>query len=212
MKRVQHPACSTGIGFPDSISIRDREVRGDVAFIQEGVHEIECHGRIIEIDRQIFTGNRSSKTYQSMFRGEPYQLSSETIEYSIRVENISSGLSTRVMDFSLLGNYLGRIQVGDEVFIRAKKKAGRRMVTYIYNATTDTVLRPGSQLSAGFIRWWYLFLILCFFAILYGLVRFLESGAISGMITGLIALFLPIFMPIILVWFVIRMIFRGKRR
>lgn len=195
----------------DSLSVKNREEPG-VDFIREGLLNVECHGRITEIDRcELFTG-KGSKAYNSIFRGEPYQLSNQNIEYNIRLENISPGLATQVMDFSLLGNYLGRLQVGDEVFLRAKKRAGRRVVSYIYNCTTNSVIRPTSQLSAGFVKWWYALVIIFIISLIFGLIRFIESGAIVQVLTGIFVALLPIFMPIFIIWFIFRMIFPPRRR
>ena len=76
--------------------------------------------------------------FNTIVRGEPYQFAHQTVEYTIRVENIANGISTEVTDFCLYGNYMGRLQVGDEVIVKARNLRDRRVIKSIYNQTTSS--------------------------------------------------------------------------
>ena len=172
----------------------------------------EWHGRITEIDHQELFNDREHKLFNSFFCGEPYQFAHQTVEYTIRLENITEGLSTEVTDFCLFGNYLGRLQVGDEVVINAREKRGRRVVKSIRNETTGSKIRPGLQLSAGIIRFIILFPIVILVALICGLVWMVESGAAALLIAALAAVIMPIVIMIIGFWIMIRSVFPRRRR
>lgn len=172
----------------------------------------EWHGRITEIDHQELFNDREHKLFNSFFYGEPYQFAHQTVEYTIRLENITEGLSTEVTDFCLYGNYLGRLQVGDEVVIRAREKRGRRVVKSIFNETTGSKIKPGLQLSAGIIRFIILIPAVILVAIICGLVWMIESGAAAVLIAALAAAIMPIVIMIIGFWIMIRSVFPGRRR
>ena len=109
-------------------------VRNQAAqFIHENLSTMECHGRIVEIDHQELFNSKRLKLINTIFRGEPYQFAHQTIEYTIRVESLSDDYPPEVRDFCLYGSYLGRMQVGDEVQIKAKNLKHRRIVKSIYN-------------------------------------------------------------------------------
>lgn len=74
--------------------------------------------------RLCFTAG-AHKLFNALVRGEPYQFAHQTLEYTVRVEPITDGVPSEVTDFCLYGNCLGRIQIGDEVRIRAKEQGGQ---------------------------------------------------------------------------------------
>lgn len=141
------------IVLPDQIIFDDVNV-GDNGqpFIRRRGNRIECRGRIVEIEHQELFNSAWHKLFNSLFLNEPYQLAHQTVEYAIRVENISDGYATETADFNLYGNYLGRLQVGDEVNIRAKLNHNRRVVKSIYNLTTESKLRPSLQFPSWLIK------------------------------------------------------------
>jgi hypothetical protein len=169
---------------------------------------VECRGRIVEIDHQELFHSRRHKLLNALLRGEPYQFAHQTIEYTIRVENITDGVPTEVMDFCLFGSCLGRLQIGDTVRIRARSKRGRNIVRSIFNETTGCAIGFGLQIPAGAIR----FLLLLAAALICAVIWFLCSGAITSVLAALAtALF-----PLILIFFIIQPLFSslfpGRRR
>jgi len=169
---------------------------------------IECRGRISEIDHQQRFNSRLHKLFISVIRGEPFQLAHQTIEYTIRVENISDGFPTEITDFCMYGNFLGRMQVGDEVVVKAKHSRDRRVVKSVYNETTSSVVKPGLQISAGVIRVILALIALIVVSLIYGIVWLFKSGAILVRLTAIMPLIIIVFG----FWLILRSVFSRRRR
>ena len=173
---------------------------------------MECHGRVSEIDRQeVFFGS-TLKLFNALFRGEPYQLAHQTIEYTIRVEPITDGVPTEVTDFCLYGSFLGRLQVGDEVIIRARDCGDRRVATHIYNQTTGSVVRPGFQIGAGLIRGLAAFLTILLVWLVWGAVELIRSGAILALVLGLVSALMPLLICLAGLWIMVGSILPHQKR
>ncbi len=200
---------------PDSVTIRDAGKEADMretAFILRSPRRIMCHGRVTEIDHHEVFNSRYYKLFNSLLRGEPYQFAHQTIEYTIRMENISEGVPTKMTDFCLFGSYLGRLQVGDEVIVHARDLNNRRIVKAIYNETTDTVIKPGLQIPAGVIRGVFLATAIALIIMISSIVWVFKAGITTvGLKAVLVVLAQTVF---IIIWICIvkRIIFPGKRR
>lgn len=181
-------------------------------FTTERFGHMTCRGRIVEIDRQELFVGKFHKLVNSLFRGEPYQLAHQTIEYTIRVENVSEGLAEEVTDFCLYGNYLGRLHVGDEVDIRARNQGNRRVLKAIYNRTTGSEVKPGFQIPAWVIRIGLAFLIIAIYALIAGIIGLFKSGAIAAGFWGLISELMPVLIIIGGFWLLFRSVFPRRRR
>ncbi|MDO4344155.1 MAG: hypothetical protein Q4C50_05065 [Eubacteriales bacterium] len=185
---------------------------GTAEFVRSCFGGIECHGRIVEIDHQeLFYSNRH-KMFNTIFRGEPYQLAHQSVEYTIRVENITDGFAAEVMDFCLYGSYLGRFQVGDEVVIRAKDLGNRRVVRSIYNETTSSRVFPGFQIPAGLLRGFILLIAFAVIAMICQLTALFQTGAIAAGVMALAAALMPSVIIIGAIWYVLRSVFFPRRR
>ena len=171
-----------------------------------------CRGRIVEIDRQELFLGKFHKLINSLFRGEPYQLAHQTVEYTIRVENISDGIAEEITDFCLYGNYLGRLQVGDEVDIRAKNRGNRRLLTALYNRTTSSEVRPGFQIPAWGIRTGIACLGVAIYALIAGTVGFFTSDAISAGFRAIVGEWMPLLIIVGGLWLMYRSVFPRRRR
>ena len=125
-----------------------------MAFVTPCRGGVICRGRVAAIERQALFNSRRHRLANTLLRGEPYQFDFQTLEYALRVESLP-GMPMAAMDFSLYGNYLGRMQPGDEVVVRAWQRADRAVVRDIENITTGARVRPGLQLPA-----WALWLLL----------------------------------------------------
>lgn len=227
MKKCVNPACLADFAFDDSMTscpfchsrlepcggtdapplvppldygIPQPEPAEEPRFVQRQLGRMECHGRVSEIDRQeVFFGS-TLKLFNTLFRGEPYQLAHQSIEYTIRVEPITDGVPAEVTDFCLYGSYLGRLQVGDEVLIRARDRGDRRVATHIYNQTTGSVVRPGFQISAGFIRGLAAFLALLLVWLVWSAVELIRSGALLALVLGLVSALMPLLICLAGLW------------
>lgn len=172
----------------------------------------EWHGRITEIDHHELFNDKKHKLFNSFFCGEPYQFAHQTVEYTIRLENITDGLPTETTDFCLFGNYMGRLQIGDEVVVSAREKRGRRVVRSILNETTGSKIRPGLQLPAWLVRIIILFPAILLVTLICGLVWMVESGVAAAFIAVMAAAIMPVIIVIIGFWIMIKSVFPGRRR
>lgn len=184
-------------------------------FINRRMEGMECTGRIIEIEHQALFYSKLHKLFNTIFRGEPFQLAHQSAEYTIRVEPITDGIPTEVTDFCLYGNYLGRLQVGDEVRIKAKDCSHRRVVKSITNLSTNSLVKPGLQISASIIRTALLSLLVVFAVLAYLIVQFFASGVVAALFVSLIAAVMPVIICVVGLWLLLRSIFpsrKGRRR
>lgn len=198
---------------PDRVVLRNTvtETRG-TEFLRKHFGIVECHGRILEIDHQELFNSKRHKLFNSLFRGEPYQFAHQTIEYTIRVENITDGFPTEVTDFCLFGSYLGRLQVGDEVVVRAKNFRDRRVVKSIYNQITNSTVRPGLQIPAGIISGISLILALVLIVIICELIWLFKSGAMEAGLVAITAALMPIIIVGVGLRILLRSVFPRRRR
>lgn len=192
----------------DRITLTNPIPEQPVHFVQERLWGMECHGRIVEIDHQELFNSKRLKLFNTLFRGEPYQLAHQTIEYTIRVESMEDGIATELKDFCLYGSYLGRMQVGDEVVIRAKDLRNRRVVKSIYNQTTGSVIKPGFQIPAWLVRIQIVVLLFIMVAIMVSIGWLIESGTAAILLAGLLATIIPVVVMVWLLWEVFKGIFR----
>ncbi|MBQ8642509.1 MAG: hypothetical protein IJ480_09865 [Clostridia bacterium] len=173
---------------------------------------LKCTGRITEIDHQELFHSTAHKLFNTLFLGEPYQFGHQNSEYSIRLENITNGISTETTDFCLFGNYMGRIQVGDEVQITASPGRGRRVVKKIYNRTTASPIYPGLQVPAWCMRILFLSLFITVGTFLYQIIMLFVSGAVSVWLKALFAAVLPVLTIAAAIIYLIISILPGRRR
>lgn len=200
---------------PDRVTIRnvrrDAEMPGET-FISRHLGNIECHGRVSEIDHHELFNSKRYKLFNSLLRGEPYQFSHQTIEYTIRVESISDGFPAEVTDFCLYGSYLGRLQVGDEVVVRARDLNNRRIVKSIFNETTGSMIKPGLQIPAGIIRGMVIVPAVILIALICSIVWTFDSGAATWNMAAILAEIIPVIIVVAVLWIMIRSIFPRRRR
>lgn len=159
-----------------------------VEFVQYSLTGIKCFGRIIEIDHQELFMGTYLKLANALFRGEPYQFSHQTIQYTLRIENLEEPFSTETMDFCLYGNYLGRFHVGDIVSIHAHNKGDRNVVTSIRNETTKTYVKPGILVPAFWIRSGLVIATFFVSAVIYEFLCLYNSGVLNTLVEEMIAL------------------------
>ena len=209
------PAVPTDLLAAEQMPVRRREEpliqrrTGRAPLLGNRIH---CRGRVTEIEHhELFTDVRH-KLMHTLFRGEPYQLSIQSVEYTIRVENLTDGLPTEVTDFCLYGNYLGRLQVGDEVTVKAKDCGDRRVVRSLYNETTGSQVRPGLQFSPWLVRGVFLAVILVLVWLICQLVWLFQSGAVAAGAAVLLMSLMPVLILIIGLYLLFRSVFPRRRR
>ncbi|MDO4322171.1 MAG: hypothetical protein Q4C61_06555 [Lachnospiraceae bacterium] len=193
--------------------IRLRDVQENASeFIRERMGCMECHGRITEIDHQELFFSGGHKMFRTLLRGEPYQFSHQTVEYAIRVENLTNGFPTEVTDFCLYGSYMGRLQIGDEVIVKAKNRGSRRVVKSIYNTTTGSFVRPGLQIPAWLVRGILGFLVIALILFVSDVVQMVQTGAVMNGLMTLILAFLPEIIILFGIWYAVKSAFFRKNR
>lgn len=180
-------------------------------FINRSFGSIECTGRIIEIEHQALFYSKFHKLFNAIVRGEPFQFAHQSVEYTIRVEPIANGLPTEVADFCLYGNYLGRLQVGDEVRIKAKDCGHRRVVKSVINLSTGSPVKSGLQISASIIRFFLAAVLVASLILAYLVVNFVASGAAAALFISFIVAVMPLVICAVGLWLLFRSIFPGRR-
>ena len=197
---------------PIGPSLEDDSRNGSPPFIiRQGNNLLECNGRVTEIDHQALFEGKLQKLFNSLVKGRPYQLAHQSMEYTIRVEPITDEIATEATDFCLYGNYLGRVQVGDEIRIRAKDRGSSRMVTSIVNLTTSSTVKPGFQLPSWLLRSLILITVLLSMAFAYMVVDFIVSGAAAALLVSLLAALMPILIIIFGIGLLFRSMFPGNK-
>lgn len=203
----------TTIHTPDMVTLNeDLDIEEYVPFINHQLGRMECHGRIVEIDHHEMFNSKWHKFFNSLLRGEPYQFAHQTMEYTIRVENITDGYPMEITDFCLFGNYLGRLQVGDEVFVKAKNLNDRRVVKSIYNQTTSSMVKPGLQLPAGIIRGVSMVTTLILIALICEIVWLFKSGAVAAVLIAVVVAMMPIVVVCVGIGLLVRSVFPKRKR
>ena len=210
---IDSNAPSDGQYIPATNRINIPQMQNEtVEFVRMHMGSMECHGRITEIDHHELFYSSRHKMFNTIVRGEPYQFAHQTVEYTIRVENIANGISTEVTDFCLYGNYMGRLQVGDEVIIKAKNLRDRRVIKSIYNQTTSSNVRPGLQIPASLFRGILGLIALMLVTLICQLVGLFQTGVILIGLTAFIAAIMPPVIIIAGIWFMFRSVFPRRRR
>ena len=166
-----------------------------------------CHGRVLEADHHELFYSKIHKIINSLVRGEPYQFAHQSVEYRIRVGNLSLGRSTEYKDYSLFGNYLGMIKPGDELKLRIRK--GNESVSAIYNCTTERELRPSPQLSAAAVRMISLLVIALIAGAIAGIGYLISSGILVNMFWRVVWLLVELG---IVLWIFDMLLFRFFRK
>lgn len=198
---------------PDQILVGEiSEPNGEqTVFSRRILSVIECHGRIVEIDHHEVFNSKLHKILNAIIRNEPYQFAQQTAEYTIRVENITDEYPSEITDFCMYGNYLGRLQVGDEVIVKARDYRDRRVVKTIFNQTTSSVVKPGFQIPAWLIKIITFVCILAIVALMCEVVWFVKSGAAAAGLVMIISALMPIVIIIFGMWIMIRAILPKRR-
>ncbi len=181
-------------------------------FISRHFGKIKCHGRIAEIEHQELFYSVRHKVCNTIFRGEPYQFAHQTLEYTIRLENITDGFSSEVTDFCLYGSYLGRLQVGDEVVIKGRDLGDKKIAETIYNQTISSRVRPGLQISASVFRMMSGVLAFLILAFICQFVQLFQSGVIQRGFAAFVVGMIPWLLLGAGGWFLFRRIFPRRRR
>lgn len=196
---------------PIDAAFEDVVVEATPTFVTRYNGRMKCTGRVVEIEHQALFYGKFHKLFNTIVRGEPFQFAHQSVEYTVRVEPITDGIPSEVTDFCLYGNYLGRLQVGDEVRIKAKDCGHRRVVKSIVNLTTGSAVKPGAQISAALIRGLLLAVLLMFVVFACEMVQFVASGSAAVLLVSLLAAVMPIVMCIIGLWLLFRSVFPSRR-
>lgn len=128
------------------------------------------------------------------------------------MESLADEFPNEVTDFCLYGSYLGRLQPGDEVIVRAKDLNNRRVVKSIYNATTQSVIKPSLQIPAVAIQVMLAALALTLVSLMCSVVWLFKSGVAAMWMSALLAAVMPIVIILIGFWIMIRSVFPPRRR
>ena len=207
---VYMEAAAAGPMIPFDISPAENTEEAPEFLVRRG-RRIQCTGRITEIDHQELFYSSFHKLINALIYGEPIQFAHQTLEYTIRVEPITQSFATETTDFCLFGNYLGRLQIGDEIRIQARRHNRRRIVQSIENLTTGSRVSPGAQIRASVIRIMLLLTVLLIAALFLGIVHFFTSGAAFRLLWSVIDAVMPCLILLIGIVIIIRSAFPHGR-
>lgn len=145
-----------GAGLPGGVVLNGFERESAVQapeFVTDGWgRRFTCHGRVTEISHQELFYSPMHKLVNALFRGEPFQFAHQTVEYTVRIEEIGDSPAPEIADFRLFGNYMGCLQPGDEVILHARKHRTCNTASGVYNVTSESEVRSGMQIPAWLIR------------------------------------------------------------
>ena len=144
-------------------------------------------GRLVEMEHNSLFHSSFHKWCNAVFAGEPWQLAHQSQAYTLRIEEITQdGIPGRVTDVCAFGEYLGRLSIGDELEIHCKGGKDRRIAKKLLDKTTGSVVRPGLQVPALFVRVFSLILAMLAIYFVSAAVNFVASGAILSWALGVI--------------------------
>lgn len=145
-------------------------------------------GSVQEIDHSSLFYSGFHKWCNAIFCGEPWQFAHQSQAYTLRLEEISpDNIPGRVIDICAFGDFLGRFSIGDELEVHCTGTKNRRIAKKIINKTTGSLVRPGLQIPALFIRLFSLIAALVVIWLTVTGVRLITSGAIVSLVFGAIA-------------------------
>ena len=128
------------------------------------------------------------KWCNAIFCGEPWQFAHQSQAYTLRLEEISpDNIPGRVIDICAFGDFLGRFSIGDELEVHCTGTKNRRIAKKIINKTTGSLVRPGLQIPALFIRLFSLIAALVVIWLAVTGIRLVTSGAIVSLVFGAVA-------------------------
>lgn len=197
---------------PPNMALRNTERELSPPLAARRMGRTEYTGRITEIEHQTIFHSRFHKLMNTVVRGEPFQLAHQSAEYTIRIEPITDGVPSEVTDICLYGNYLGRLQVGDEVKVKVKDCGHRRVAKSIVNLTTGSVVRPGLQVSAGLVRGLLLAAVLMIAVLICMIVQLFSSGTVGSFFGVLLSALIPAAICIFGFWLLFRSLFGRRSR
>lgn len=92
-----------------------------------------------------------------------------------------------ITDICAFGDFLGRFSIGDELEVHCTGTKNRRIAKKIINKTTGSLVRPGLQIPALFIRLFSLIAALVVIWLAVTGIRLVTSGAIVSLVFGAVA-------------------------
>lgn len=145
-------------------------------------------GSVLEIDHSSLFYSGFHKWCNAIFCGEPWQFAHQSQAYTLRLEEISpDNIPGRVIDICAFGDFLGRFSIGDELEVHCTGTKNRRIAKKIINKTTGSLVRPGLQIPALFIRLFSLIAALVVIWLAVTGIRLVTSGAIVSLVFGAVA-------------------------
>lgn len=93
----------------------------EIVFEEADGHSVKINGMVVECTTQQYYQSKLTKIVQSVFHGEPYQLSHTTFVTVFRVqEHVFRGFAEQARDIIVYGNVQNVLSTGDDVTIVAK--------------------------------------------------------------------------------------------
>lgn len=156
----------------------------EIVFEEADGHSVKINGMVVECTTQQYYQSKLTKIVQSVFHGEPYQLSHTTFVTVFRVqEHVFRGFAEQARDIMVYGNVQNVLSTGDDVTIVAKTNRGRYIARSIYNHSINSSV----TVQAGLLPAWLIrLLVIVPVAILLTLIWSILSTPPTEIINGLL--------------------------
>lgn len=174
------------------------------------------HGIVTEISPQSRWNNRFKKLINAIFIGEPYQFGNTSQSCVLRLEEFHSGrMASQRRSVVFYGEAEGRIAIGDDVMVTAKRQHNRFIATRLQVNDTGEMIRPIAQIPSGIIKFFAGFFAILLLYLVIGFVGLVATGSfasfLSGLLGGLFNIALKVFgafAPILIIYLAIKLMFR----
>lgn len=162
--------------------------------------------------------SRPVKFFNSIFRGQPYQIGNPVHETIIRIEEISHSRIPDHMRSLVYYGEIGELNVGDDISVTAIKKDGRLIIRDLIINDIDDSVHPHGVIPAEAFRAISIIIILIAIMLIASIISFFTTGAVWNLLAVLVNLVMSIIgkiiricAPLLVVLFIYWIFFRRRR-
>lgn len=172
---------------PNNTSCENDEEAAPVFENKQGFRYV-YRGIITEVSSHSRFHNRLKKWINAIFRAEPYQFGNTSHETIFRLEEFTNGkVAGRKQNFVFYGDVEGRLIIGDDATVTAKRRGDRYIVTRLFLNETGQHVRPAFQIPSGLITVTFGFALVFLVALVTGVGGFIASGALYVVLEKLLS-------------------------
>ena len=175
---------TTPVNKPATKNAPAFETRRGRNYIYRGmVTELSSHSRL---------HSSLKKLVNSIFLGEPYQLSNTSHNTIFRITEFGGGVNRKKRDVIFYGDVEGRFYIGDDVTVTTTKKRDRYVVKKLYINESETYVHPAPQVPELLIRLLFLIFLIIAFYLVNALAVFVLSGGLLKLVVKILSFIINI--------------------